>query len=221
MGFFRQEHWSGLPFPTPRDLQTQGSNPSPALGGQFFLFLKKIFNWRIIALQNFVVFCHTSTRIKHKYTHVLSRPALPPISLPIPPFACRRASVWVSWVIQQIPIGDLFYVWCCKFLSTLFIHLPFCLLSSHCVHRSVLYVCFSVAALKINSSVASLQILYICVSTQYLYFSFWLTSLSIIGSSFIHLTRTDSKMHSFSWLSSIPLHICTTASLSIHLLMDI
>ena len=27
MGFSRQEHWSGLPFPSPGDLPTQGSNP--------------------------------------------------------------------------------------------------------------------------------------------------------------------------------------------------
>ena len=34
-------------------------------------FLKLIFNWRIIALQNFVVFCQTPTRISHRYIHVL------------------------------------------------------------------------------------------------------------------------------------------------------
>ena len=28
MGFYRQEYWSGLPFPSPGDLPTQGSNPS-------------------------------------------------------------------------------------------------------------------------------------------------------------------------------------------------
>ena len=37
MGFSRQEHWSGLPFPPPGDLRTQGSNlclpASPALRG--------------------------------------------------------------------------------------------------------------------------------------------------------------------------------------------
>ena len=27
MGFSRQEYWSGLPFPSPEDLPTQGSNP--------------------------------------------------------------------------------------------------------------------------------------------------------------------------------------------------
>ena len=38
MGFPRQEHWSGLPFPSPRDLADQGTEPmSPApLVGVFF-----------------------------------------------------------------------------------------------------------------------------------------------------------------------------------------
>ena len=44
------------------------------------------FKWRIFALQNFMVFCHTSTRISHRYTHVLSLPNPPFISIPIPPF---------------------------------------------------------------------------------------------------------------------------------------
>ena len=35
--------------------------------------------------------------------------------------------------------------------------------------------------------------LYICVNILYWCFSFWLTSLCIIGSSFIHLIRTDSN----------------------------
>ena len=36
-GFSRQEHWSGLPFPPPRDLPNPGIKPaSPALAGRFF-----------------------------------------------------------------------------------------------------------------------------------------------------------------------------------------
>ena len=41
-----------------------------------------------------------------------------------------------------------------------------------------------------------------------------------MGSSFIHLIRTDSNEF-FLWLSDIPGCICITASLSIHLLMGI
>ena len=37
MGFPRQEYWSGLPFPSPRDLPVPGIEPeSPALAGGFF-----------------------------------------------------------------------------------------------------------------------------------------------------------------------------------------
>ena len=37
VGFPRQEHWSGLPFPSPGDLPDSGVDPmSPALAGRFF-----------------------------------------------------------------------------------------------------------------------------------------------------------------------------------------
>ena len=39
-----------------------------------------------------------------------------------------------------------------------------------------------------------LNSIYICVNILYWCFSFWLTSLCIIGSSFIHLIRTDSNV---------------------------
>ena len=41
----------------------------------------------------------------------------PPSQLPPHPtlLDCHRAPVWVSWAIQQIPIGCLFSVWYCKF----------------------------------------------------------------------------------------------------------
>ena len=48
--------------------------------------------------------------------------------------------------------------------------------------------------------------IYICISILYWCFSFWLTSLRIIGSSFIHLTRTDSNAFLLR-LSNIPLYI--------------
>ena len=36
MGFFRQEYWSGFPFPSPGDLPKPGIEPmSPALAGVF------------------------------------------------------------------------------------------------------------------------------------------------------------------------------------------
>ena len=50
----------------------------------YFLHLF-IFNWRIIALQYCVGFCHTSAQISHRYTYVPSSLKLPPTSHPIPP----------------------------------------------------------------------------------------------------------------------------------------
>ena len=43
-------------------------------------------------------------------------------------------------------------------------------------------------------SLPSFYISYRCVSILYWFFSFWLTSLCIIGSTFIHLIRTDSNV---------------------------
>ena len=74
-----------------------------------------VFNWRIIALQNFVAFCHTSIRISHRYTHVPSLPDLPPISLPIPPFSLSQRPCLSSLSHTAIPIGYLFCIWYCKF----------------------------------------------------------------------------------------------------------
>ena len=38
MGFSRQEHWNGLPFPSPGDLPDPGMEPrSPVLIGRFFI----------------------------------------------------------------------------------------------------------------------------------------------------------------------------------------
>ena len=121
---------------------------------------------------------------------------------------------------SKFPLAIYFTNGIVNFYVTLSIHLPFSLLFSHLVHMSVLYVCFSIAALKINSSVPSLQIPFICVIIRYLYFSFWLTSLCIMGSRFILLIRTDSKAF-LLWLSNNPLCICTTISLLIHLSMNI
>ena len=60
--------------------------------------------------------------------------------------------------------------------------------------KTVLYICFSFAVSHKGLSLSSFCILYICVSILYWCFSFWLTSLCIIGSSFIHLIRTDSNV---------------------------
>ena len=80
--------------------------------GVSFFEINLFFNWRIIALQIFLVFCQTSAWISHRYAYI---PSLfePPSHLPPhpTPLGWYRAPVWVSWAIQQIPISYLFYTW--------------------------------------------------------------------------------------------------------------
>ena len=81
--------------------------------------------------------------------------------------------------------------------STFFIHLTLSLLTPTLVQKSVLYIYVSTAALQAGSSVPSLYIPYIFINIWYLFFSFWLTSLCLLGSRFIHLIRTDSNAFLF------------------------
>ena len=57
--------------------------------GKFFFFFRLLiclfFYGRIIALQNYVVFCQTTTWISHRYTYMPFLLKLPPFSLPILP----------------------------------------------------------------------------------------------------------------------------------------
>ena len=132
---------------------------------QWQLFFFKFLNWRIIALQNFVVFCYTSTRISRGYTRVPSLLHVPPISVLIPPFSLSQSPCLgsLSHIANSHWLSILHMVmWVCMLLCTSHPLLP----SPH-VHKSVLYVCFSIADLKINSSVPSLQIPFICVSIRY------------------------------------------------------
>ena len=91
-----------------------------------------IFNWRIIALQDCVGFCHTSAWISHRYTYV---PSLRPLPTPL---GCYRALVWVLRVIQQIPIGYPFYIqWYVSMLPSVLSFRPILnLLPSAHVHKS-------------------------------------------------------------------------------------
>ena len=127
-----------------------------------------------------MVFCHISTRISRRYIHVPSLPNLPPrppshlhphLNLqPVtePPFEFPES-------YSKFPLAICFTHGVVNFYVTLSINLPFSFLSARLVHRSVLYICFSIAALKRNSSVPSLQIphIYVCVC-QYMMFIFLL-----------------------------------------------
>ena len=92
-----------------------------------FTFLNLFFNWRIIALQNFVVFCHTSTRISHRYIYIYiyPRPFESPSHPPPHPTSLGwyRVPVWISWNIQQIPLAIYFTYGNVSFHITLSKHL--------------------------------------------------------------------------------------------------
>ena len=96
------------------------------------------------------------------------------------------------------------------------------MLPCHSVHSSyppyypcplVSPLCLCLHCCPANRFISTIFLDSVYMYIWYLFFSFWPTSLCIIGSRFIHLIRTDSNM-SFLWPSSIPLYICTTASLS-------
>ena len=83
------------------------------IGNFFFTYIFKIyFSRRMIALHCCVAFCHTPTWISHRYAYVPSLLTLPPIPLLHPTLlGCHRAPGWAPCITQQIPTGDLFYIW--------------------------------------------------------------------------------------------------------------
>ena len=133
----------------------------------FFFFFFFFATFLIIALQNFVVFCQTSTRISHRYTHLPSLPNLPPISLPIPPFQIVTEPLFkFPKSYGKIPLAIYFTYGIVRFHATLSINLTPSFFPSTHVHKSVLYICFSIASLKINLSEPSFQIPYIHLTQQ-------------------------------------------------------
>ena len=136
-------------------------------------------------------FCHTSTWIHHGGTcvpHPEHPSLLPPHTIPLGhPSAPAPSILYRTWT------SDSFLIW----YYTCFHDIPPnhpTLALSHRVQKTVPYICVSFAIWHTGLSLSSLQIQYICVSILYWCFSFWLTSLCIIGSSFIHLMRTDSNV---------------------------
>ena len=129
------------------------------------------------------------------YTYVPSLLNLLPTSLPTPPHQMGTQFEFPE-SFSEVPLALYFTYGNVCFHITLSIHptLSFLGHPSH-VHKSVLYVCVSTAALQIISSVPSFQIPYICVSMIFVFL--FLTSLCIIGSRFIHLIRTDSNVFLF------------------------
>ena len=100
---------------------------------QFFSF----FYWRIIALQNFVVFCQTSTWISHRDTYIPSLLNLPPISSPSYPSRLIQSPCLSPESYSKFPLPIYFAYGNVSFHVTLSIHLTLSSPLPH-VHTSVL-----------------------------------------------------------------------------------
>ena len=91
------------------------------------------FNWRIIALQNFVIFCQIPTWISHRYTYVPSLLHLPPISFPIPPqLVVTEPLIEFPEPYSKFPLAVCFTYGNISFHVTLPIHLTLSFLPHPC-----------------------------------------------------------------------------------------
>ena len=115
----------------------------------------------------------------------------PPHSIPLGRPSARSSIVHRTWT------GNSFHTWYFTCFNAILPNLP-TLSLSHRVNKTVLYISVSLAISYSGLLLPSFKVPYICVSILYWCFSFWLTSLCIIGSSFIHLIRTDSNVSSTS-----------------------
>ena len=78
-GFFRQEYWSGLPFPPPGDLPHPGIEPiSPALAGGFFTTATREAQKELNICMCMYIYIHTHTHTQYMnlltFFGVLQRP---------------------------------------------------------------------------------------------------------------------------------------------------
>ena len=139
-------------------------------------------------------FCHLSKWICHRYTcvpHPESSSLLPPYTIllgrpsaPAPSIQYRASNL--DWQIISYMILYIFQRHSPKTSHPL----PLPQSPKDCSIYQCLFCCLVyrvIATIFLNS-------IYMLVSILYWCFSLWLTSLCIIGSSFIHLIRTDSKV---------------------------
>ena len=152
MGFSRQEYWSGLPFPFPRDLPHPGIEPgSPTLQANS---LPTEARGRLFKLEDncFRVLCRFLLHNEVKQLYVYTDPLPPelPSSPCIPPLWSSQSPELSSLSHSSFPLAlrlpVLVYFWKCCFLNLP--HPSFL----PCVHKPVLYACVSIPALQIVSS---------------------------------------------------------------------
>ena len=147
-----------------------------------FLF-NFFFNWRIIALQNFAVFCQTSTWISHGYTYIPSLLNLPPISLPILPLEVDTEPLSeFPEPYSKMPLA-IYFTYGDVSSMLLFPYVSPSPPLSPCPQVYSLCLFFHCCPASKFFSTILLASVYIYDRIWYLSFSFWLTSLCIIGSN--------------------------------------
>ena len=125
--------------------------------------LKMVFNWRIIALQWYVVSASQQRKyIITIYTYPFS--VQPPCHILHPtPLDHHKVPVYAPCVIQQLPNGYPFYTWQCVYVNDAFSICPTFSFPC-CVHKFVLHACVSIPSLQIGSLYHIFQIPYICAN---------------------------------------------------------
>ena len=88
----------GRPSAPSPSIQYRASNLDWQLVSYMILYMFQFF-WRIIALQNFAVFCQTSAWVSHRYTYIPSVLKFPPHPTSL---GWCSAPVWVSWVLSHL-----------------------------------------------------------------------------------------------------------------------
>ena len=150
----------------------------------FLFFLINLFNWRIITLQYCSGFCHTLTWISHGCTCVPhpERPShLPPHPVPLGhPSAPALSTLSHAWNLD----------WWSSSHMMIYMFQCYSLKSSHprllpqspkdCSFHLCLFYCLSH---RVIVAIFLISIYIICINILYWCFSFWFTSLCIIGSS--------------------------------------
>ena len=160
-----------------------------------FLFLfKKIiyFNWGLIILQyciGFAMHQHESATDVHEFPILHPLPS-PSQYHPAGSSQCTSTKHPVSCIEPGLLIHFIYDI---KHVSMPFSQIVPPSLSPT-ESKRLFYTSVSLLLSRIQGYHYHLSKFHICASILYWCFSFWLTSLCIIGSSFIHLIRTDSNV---------------------------